>query len=66
MSVTLQMFVAIYQWPANPGTMTSISSQTFETEAAARRKPRGPFVPHGIKVIEVVPVRYRIQNEPHK
>lgn len=62
MPIILQMFVPVYRWrnPGGVGTHTAIGSQTFETEYAARRKPKGPFVPHEIEVIDVVPVRFTV------
>ena len=63
MKVTLERFIPVYRWSASSmGTMTAIASQTFETEAAARRKPSGPFVPSNIKVIDVLHVTHTLSD----
>ena len=64
MSVTLERFIPVYRWSSSSlGTVTAIASQTFETEAEARRKPRGPFVASNIQIIEVIRVTHTQRAE---
>lgn len=57
--LTLKTYVPVYRWSKSGGVfVTSIGGRTFTTEAAARRLPRGPNVPRGMQIIDVLEVEW--------